>query len=424
MGHPSMSLMIRIGIVGCGRILAAHLRGYRLLREAGVDDFRITALCARKAEDARGYIKRDGDHPQREAVSDIPGDPLAVGDEFLSDFQEVGDVEVYTDFNEMIEKGEIDAVNDFTTHGLHHVVGLKALHRGKHLLSQKPLGVTIRAARRMVDACERGAGVTFGVFENARQSPGTRHMKWAFEKGLLGDPQMVLLGNVGTWWAPNLVVAETPWRHKKVEGGGISLDLGVHQFDIVRAVVGEIKSVSARTEVVEKKRFILDESGAVTEEIDCDADDTFYASFKGESGVSGTLFGSWAGAGTNTVLGEGPTFYGSKGRVSGNTIHLVGEKEGKDLAKLYAAQASTERQEQDKPLGLDDEFAIAHHEWLEAIRQGTQPETSGREGLIDLACAYAVVESALAGREVQVEDVLEGRVREYQKPLDTHFKIA
>jgi len=39
--------MIRIGIVGCGRILNAHLQGYKQLRELGMDNFRITALCAR-----------------------------------------------------------------------------------------------------------------------------------------------------------------------------------------------------------------------------------------------------------------------------------------------------------------------------------------------------------------------------------------
>ena len=94
--------MIRIGIVGCGRILAAHLEGYKILRESGVDGFEITALCARKAEDARGYVKRGEGPPQREPVSDIPGDPLAVGDQYLSDFQPDTEVAVFTDYKEMI----------------------------------------------------------------------------------------------------------------------------------------------------------------------------------------------------------------------------------------------------------------------------------------------------------------------------------
>ena len=80
--------MIEIGIVGCGRIMAAHLRGYRLLREAGVDDFRITALCSLSEDEARMYVQRGEGPPQRPAVSQFAGDPLAVADEYLSDFQD------------------------------------------------------------------------------------------------------------------------------------------------------------------------------------------------------------------------------------------------------------------------------------------------------------------------------------------------
>jgi len=50
-------------------------------------------------------------------------------------------------------------------------------------------------------------------------------------------------------------------------------------------------------------------------------------------------------------------------------------------------------------------------------------ETSGREGLRDLASAYAILESAVAGRPIAVDDVLSGRVRAAQQELDARFGL-
>jgi len=305
---------------------------------------------------------------------------------------------------------------------MHHLVGAEAFAHGKHLLSQKPLAVTIKAARRMCELAEE-AGVSFGVFENMRNKLATRHLRWAFGEGRpCGEVQMVYFGNVGTWWAPVRIVAETPWRHKLVEGGGISLDLGVHLFDMIRYVGGEVRNVTARTAVVEPVRYTRGEGGEILDQVECDADDSYYASFETEAGASGSLFGSWAGHGTGTLVGEGPVWYGTKGRVTGDTVHLDGE-EGQSLEALYARDASAEQKEKDSPLGMTDDFALSQGDWLDAIRSGGQPETSGGEGLKDLACAFALVESAVAGRTVDVEEVLSGVLCEYQKPIDAHFGI-
>lgn len=415
--------MIRIGIVGCGRILAAHLQGYRLLREAGVDDFVITALCSRRAQDAQSYVHRGKGPTQRTAVSSIPGDPLAVGDEYLSDFQPGIPVSIYTDYQEMLSSGAIDAVNDFSIHGLHHQVAASAFDRGLHLLTQKPLAVTVRAARRMVEQAER-AGVTFGVFENLRFVPGVRYQQWACSpEGPLGKLQMAFMGNAGTWWAPDLVVAETPWRHDRLSGGGMALDLGPHFFDMLRSVgETEVASVSGTIQVIERERYIL-RDGVKSSPTPCDADDTFSAQVEMVSGATATLFGSWAGRGAPTVVGEGAVFYGEGGRITGDRIDHADGRES-SLRATYQRDAKGARKARDFPLGLENDFALAQHDWLQAIREGRQPECSGQEGLIELACAYAVVESSLAGRRVTISEVLDGSLDDYQKSINLHFGIV
>ncbi len=415
--------MIRIGIVGCGRILAAHLRGYRLLREAGVEDFQIAALCARKEEDARMYIRRGEGPPQRPPVSDIPGDPLAIGDEYLSDFQPDVPVEVYTDYRRMMAEAPIDAVNDFTTHELHHQVAQAAFEYGKHLLTQKPLAVSVAAARWMCQEAQR-RGLVFGVFENFRQNEQTRYLTWAFgPQGPLGPLQMLYLGYVATWWAPDLVVAQTPWRHRRLEGGGLSLDLGVHFFDQIRQVAGEVTAICGQTAVVEPRRVIRDAQGNVVQQIDCDADDTFFAAFESTSGAVGNLCASWAGRGGPTRMGQGTVWYGAGGRVTGNEVTLA-DGTSAALDELFWSQAPEELKQRWFPLGLRDSFALNQLDWLQAIRQGTQPETSGQEGLRDLACAFAILESATAGRRVTVDEVLSGQANQYQQEIDRRYGFA
>lgn len=402
--------------------MAAHLRGYRLLREAGVNDFRITALCSLPIEEAQMYVRRGEGPPQRPAVSNFADDPLAVADEYLSDFQDDVDVQLYDDFHRMIAEAPIDAVNDYTSLAVHHRVGFAALEAGKHLLTEKPMAVTVRAARRMCELAEQ-RGLVLGVFQSGRFAARTRHLRWLFDSGLCGRLQMVLVGSVAARWAPDQIVADTPWRHRRDEAGGIALDVGVHRFDMIRYLAGEVKNIQASTAVVEPVRVTRDPAGNVIRRVECDADDTVYAAFGTAQGVTGTLVASWAGCGGPTLFGAGDVFYCSEGRVSGPDVTRA-DGATVNLARLYADNCEPTRKARDFPLGLSDTFALTQYDWLDAVRHGRQPEVSGREGLADLACAYAVLESAQSGRRAEVDDVAAGRLCQCQAPIDERFRIA
>src|SRR4051812_49256588 len=105
-----MARPLRIGIVGCGRILNAHLNGYRALLEAGVTDFEVTALCARREDDARRFTAPGGPAP-RPPVGDDPNDPLNAPHVYLSELFPGVDVGVWTDAERMIDEADLDIVD-------------------------------------------------------------------------------------------------------------------------------------------------------------------------------------------------------------------------------------------------------------------------------------------------------------------------
>ena len=421
--------MVRIGIVGCGRILNAHLQGYRLLREAGYDGFRITALCARNEDDALMFRKRgEGPTPRAAVLAPETGDPLAAPHIYLDEFQPDIDVAVFTDYREMIASGEVDAVNDFTTLSMHHQIGAAAFDAGLHLLVQKPLAISVAAGRRMVDGA-KAKGLTLGLFENVRQSAGTRAASWAIGNGLIGDLQLALFGGIGGLWSPDKIVGETPWRHRKLEGaGGGAIDIGVHVMHMVRYVCGEVAAVSGTVRTFEPTRYLHGDPEAGPS-VEANVDDTYLATVTCEGGALAQLMWSWGGHGEETPIPGAPVFYGSEGCIKGGEI-ILDDGRRRNLQETFWAEAEASLLDSQFPLvgpnetRLTDPFAIQQYDWLEAIDRGGQPETDGLEGLRDLAAAFGMIESSLLGRTVTLAELLSGEVSGYQEEIDDHFGLG
>ncbi len=416
--------MIRIGIVGCGRILNAHLQGYKKLREAGVDNFRITALAAREADDAHMFVRRGaGPTPRPPVIAPETGDPLGAPHTYLSDFQDDVDAKVYTDYRAMIADGVVDAVNDFTTLALHHQVAEAAFDAGKHLLTQKPLAISVLAAQQMVRRAA-SAGLTLGTFENVRNGRFTRAAGWAVRRGLIGDPQMALLGSIGGLWSPDTIVAQTPWRHRKLlGGGGGTIDIGVHLFHLVRYVLGEVAWVSATTRTFEPIRHRYDDAGNILESVEVDVDDTFFATAGFANNAIAQMLWSWAGRGVPLEIRNAPAFFGSEGCIQGgDLIDTRGNRV--PLLDKFAQDLSAGERDYFFPLGLTDAYALQQLDWLRAVEAGAEAETSGREGLHDLACAFGILESAQLQRRVTLDEILSGEVAAYQAEINEHYGLA
>lgn len=432
--------MLRIGIIGTARILPSHLRGMKQLLDKGLADFRVTALVGRTLDGARSFRRRgEGPEPRPPVMSG--GDPLAAPHMYVSDLHPDTLPECYTSVDAMLAARQVDAVLILSPVNLHHSQALACLGAGLHVFCEKPLAVSVRAARAMVLEAER-RHLVLGVAEGVRYDPTARLQRWAVDCGLLGQVEMMLMGGLGTGsgaWSPDKICAKTPWRHRKLEaGGGPTIDIGVHQFDHIRYVGGEVSEVAALTAQLAHQRFTRDASGRVIDRVDCDVEDTYHALYRFAHGGTGQVSFSWGGHGEPTFWPDGPAVYGSRGVAKGQ--RFVADDGSQIQLGEYAAQKATASQlERWFPGGVRDSKATQFLDFvrcvqarrvggapaeagsLPAVREA--PDASGREGMLDLACAFAILESSVAKRTVTLDEILSGNVDAYQREIDEAYGL-
>lgn len=415
---------LRLGVVGAARILNAHLRGIGLIREAGLADVRVTAIAARRLEDAASFRLRGEGPPPRPPVSTNERDPLGAPHLYASDLHPETIPAIYDDWRALLDAADVDAVLILAPVGLHHTIALDAIAAGKHVLIEKPLAISVRAARQIVEAAS-AKGLTVGVAESVRYTEPTRAARWVIDQGMLGDLQLWISGGVGGGeWAPDRIVARTPWRHRKAQaGGGPSIDWGVHLFHNIRYLMGPVQEISAYTAILEPERFDRDQYGNVLDAVGNEVEDAFFANLKFANGAIGTTFGGWGGHGPGSGFGKGATIYGSRGSLQGTEITLDSGLHGTTV-DLFAKGSGSDVQQARFPAGIRDAFALEMLDFARAIATSSPMEASGEEGVLDLATAFTVLESAAVNRPVAVDEVLAGSVDAYQAEIDAHYGLT
>jgi predicted dehydrogenase len=179
--------------------------------------------------------------------------------------------EAVTDWREQVADPRVELFDNGGPNAVHAEPTIEAARNGKHVLCEKPLGLTPEESHRMWTEAE-AAGVRHMCGFNYRFVPAVRLAREVLEAGDLGDVVHFRARYLQSWgWDADPGV----WRFDPAQAGTGALgDLGTHVIDLARYLVGEIASVSAFVRTILHGRQV---------------DDHFVAAVEFANGVVGTL---------------------------------------------------------------------------------------------------------------------------------------
>jgi predicted dehydrogenase len=154
---------------------------------------------------------------------------LARGRQFAREF---GGLEVFTDFDQMLKRAEVDLITLGIPNDLHASFTVKAARAGKHVFVEKPLCLTLDEADRMIAAC-RKAGVKLFYGENLCFAPKYVRARELVKEGALG--KVFLVKQRESHFGPH---AAWFWDVRR-SGGGAFMDMGCHGIEFARWILGK-----------------------------------------------------------------------------------------------------------------------------------------------------------------------------------------
>lgn len=152
-------------------------------------------------------------------------------------------IPVYTDYIEMLDSGNVDAVVTTVPHYLHPEIGIEAMKRDIHALLEKPAGVYTKQVKEVIEMAKTKPELTFGVFFNQRMNPLYKKLKEIIDNGEIGNIRRTnwLITN---WYRPQAYYQMSDWRATwKGEGGGVLVNQAPHQIDLLQWLCGMPKKV-------------------------------------------------------------------------------------------------------------------------------------------------------------------------------------
>lgn len=271
---------------------------------------------------------------------------------------------------------DIDAVYISTTNELHLEQALAAIEAGKHVLCEKPLALTSADARKMV-AAAKAAGIVLGTNHHLRNAGAHRVMRDAIAMGRIGKPIAARVFHA-VYLPENL----QGWRITRPEaGGGVVLDITVHDADTLRFVLGDDPvEVSAFTQAAGMAGGGL-EDGAMC-----------IWRFK-----SGLIAQSHEGF-TTRFAGTGFEVHGSEGSLIAGDV-MTQKPDGSVLLR-------TARGEEQLGFDREDLYVRSVRMFHAAIHGKGRPAATGEDGIWSLTAAEAALQSASSGKAVKIDPKL------------------